>query len=81
LITLDKRNHKATLRFRARKKYEFFVRGPANDQCAVEVPDRTLEEVYIEQFLISHIANTPMFIVSLIADYNPKYLFPMELVF
>jgi YVTN family beta-propeller protein len=48
-----------------------------NDQFAVDaVLTQRLEEWYLKMFLISHMASIPTFIVSLISDYNPKYLFP-----
>ena len=37
----------------------------------------TLQEFYIQLFLMSHVANTPKFIASLISDYNPNWLFPI----
>ena len=49
-----------------------------NDQFAVDaVLTQLLEEWYLKMFLISHMASIPTFIVSLISDYNPKYLFPI----
>ena len=65
------------MRFRGRKQYEFVVRELTNDQFAVDALfTERLEEFYLKMFLLSHMASIPTFIVSLISDYNPKYLFP-----
>jgi hypothetical protein len=80
LITIDKRRSKATLKSRARKEYEleFNVRELTNNQHSIEeISTTTLQEFYMRLFLMSYIANTPKFVASLIADYNPNWLFPV----
>ena len=77
LISIDKKRRRASLSFIGRKEYEFVVRELTNDQFAVDaVLTELVEEWYLKMFLISHMASIPKFIVSLISDYNPKYLFP-----
>lgn len=80
LISIDKRRNKAILKSRGRKEYEleFNVRELTDNQHSVEeVTSTTLQEFYMRMFLMSHVANTPKFIASLIADYNPNWLFPI----
>lgn len=80
LISIDKRRCKAILKYRGRKEYEleFNIRELTHNQHSVEeITTTTLQEFYILSFLISHVANTPKFIASLIADYSPNWLFPI----
>jgi len=77
LISIDKKRKKAILSLRGRKQHEFVVRELTNDQFAVDaVLTQRPEELYLEMFLMSNMASIPTFIVSLISNYNPKYLFP-----
>lgn len=75
LISIDKKNRKATLSFRGRKKYEFIIRKSI-DQFIVEVPTIPLELHYILNFLISNQRHIPEFVVSLISNYAPYSLAP-----
>jgi len=71
---MDKERKRATLKFKGRKVYEFFVDTDA-DKLIVEIPiSRSPEEAYIESFVRSYMASALKFIASLstlISDYNP----------
>jgi hypothetical protein len=78
LITIDRRRRNATLSFRGRKEYEFFVRELTNEQFAVDVVClEPLQVPYTKMFLISHVTRIPRFIMSLMSHYNPSYLSPV----